>query len=87
MQCGPACQVFLWCIMRWKSPLLECINIVGGVEYLCHSALLCGNIFNSLRWSPHCMLQCRLLNIEDLQNAELWQKAGLLAADQNELVA
>ncbi len=25
---------------------------------------------------------CRLLNIEDLQNAELWQRAGLLTADK-----
>lgn len=32
-------------------------------------------------------MHCRLLNIEDLQNAELWQKAGLLAADPNQLVA
>lgn len=25
---------------------------------------------------------CRMLNIEDLQNAELWQRAGLLTADK-----
>ena len=31
----------------------------------------------------HCTgLGCRMLNIEDLQNAELWQRAGLLTADK-----
>ena len=25
---------------------------------------------------------CRMLNIEDLQNAELWQRAGLLTVDK-----
>ena len=29
-----------------------------------------------------CFAICRLLNIEDLQNAELWQQAGLLTIDQ-----
>ena len=29
-------------------------------------------------------LLCRLLNIDDLQNAELWQKAGLLTAVPND---
>ena len=35
-------------------------------------------------WKCSQSVLCRLLNIDDLQNAELWQKAGLLTADQND---